>query len=84
MTEDDALALELEDVGFVWLTPNEREAVLAVIHRERAAAHAAGRAAERAKVVAFLERWIDDTDGQDVPPQYVINAIERGQHKEQG
>ena len=36
--------------------------------------------AEREAIVRWLERWIDETLGADVNPQYVIDAITRGDH----
>jgi hypothetical protein len=39
--------------------------------------------AEREAIVEWLECWIDQTMGQDVDPQYVIDAIERGDHIKQ-
>ena len=64
-----------------WAAPN----ILALINRERAAAHAAGRAAERADVVAWLRTEagrIDDLN-RHVDAHLFADAIERGQHKEQ-
>lgn len=40
------------------------------------------QAQERAEIVAWLERWIDETLGQDVDPKYVTRAIELLEHKE--
>ena len=65
-----------------WAAPN----ILALINRERAAAHAAGRAAERADVVAWLRTEagrIDDLN-RHVDAHLFADAIERGQHKEPG
>jgi hypothetical protein len=63
-----------------WAAPN----ILALINRERAAAHAAGRAEERADVVAWLRTEagrIDDLN-RHVDTHLFADAIERGQHKE--
>ena len=37
---------------------------------------------ERAAIVGYLEAWIDQTMGQDISPQYLIDAIERLAHHE--
>ena len=54
---------------------NIYRALLPLIHHERAAAHAAGRAAERAEVVAWLRGRGAYWRGGDA-----ADAIERGQH----
>jgi hypothetical protein len=39
--------------------------------------------AEREAIVEWLECWIDDTMGNVVDPQYVIDAIKRRAHLKQ-
>ena len=61
--------------------------VAAILHRERAAAHAAGeakgRAAERAEVMAWLkDQSVEKQDREWMGPLDIADAIERGQHKE--
>ena len=65
---------------------DEARAILPILHRERAAAHAAGVAWERADVVAWLRTEagrIDDLN-RHVDAHLFADAIERGQHKEPG
>ena len=50
-------------------------AILPILHRREAAAHAAGQAWERASVTALIERNL-------MSPQRYLDAIERDQHKE--
>lgn len=65
--------------------------VVPIIHRETAAAHAAGVVEERAKVVAWLRRCGEGrpTNSDDhiaAASAFTVSAdaIERGQHKETG
>jgi len=66
-------------------------AILPIIQRREAAAHAAGRAEERAKVVAWLRRCgvgrpTNSDDHIAAASAFTVSAdaIERGQHKEPG
>jgi hypothetical protein len=66
---------------------NHARAILPILHRERAAAHAAGRAAERAEVVAWLRSEIDLEWTLTYDALLIGNftdAIERGQHGSKG
>ena len=53
-------------------------AILPILHRERAAAHAAGRAAERASAVDYF-RGLTGTEFHELYCA-IADAIERGQH----
>jgi hypothetical protein len=63
-------------------------AILPILHRREAAAHAAGRAAERAEVVAWLRNGAQWDDPVPTLESYenIANAaaIERGQHGSKG
>lgn len=67
-----------------WPAPN----ILALINRERAEAHAAGRAAERAEVVAWLRNGAQWDDPVPTLENYEnlsnADAIELGQHGSKG
>ena len=71
----------------------DARAILPIIHRQRAAAHAAGRAAERAEVAAWLRKLAGYPASvlENYPPRGEVwvlhrtaDAIERGQHGSKG
>lgn len=88
ITPDDRVAANKAfDVAFAAQGTAEQieDAMAEVVAAIREQAHAAGRAAERADVVAWLRTEagrIDDLN-RHVDTHLFADAIERGQHKEQ-